>query len=399
MQWDVFCQVVDNYGDAGVCWRLARELTARGQQVRLWIDDVRPLKWMAGLADAVLPTWHEGIALLPWKPDAEDAGGVPDANAIATDLLPTQAPDVLIEAFGCAIPQVYLQALEACCANAQSWPLWLNLEYLCAEDYVERMHALPSPVMHGAGRGQSKTFFYPGFTPATGGLLREQDLIGRQQAWDRQALRRALCPVAAEDGDEDAGAFWVSLFAYEPACLPDWLRDWSQRAQGPVHLLACAGRSQTWLAQCWEKLGWKKCSGKGPESQHWRHGQLHVHTLDFLPQDAYDQLLWACDLNIVRGEDSLVRALWAQRPMLWHIYAQSDDAHHAKLEAFLDWLHASVDLRRSMYALNGIGAAHAAAPDLALVQQWQAAMCTAREHLLAQDDLVTQLIAFAQRQR
>ena len=31
--WDIFCQVIDNHGDVGVCWRLARELAARGHTV------------------------------------------------------------------------------------------------------------------------------------------------------------------------------------------------------------------------------------------------------------------------------------------------------------------------------------------------------------------------------
>ncbi|HET9045379.1 MAG TPA: elongation factor P maturation arginine rhamnosyltransferase EarP, partial [Casimicrobiaceae bacterium] len=38
-RWDVFCKVVDNFGDAGVCWRLARQLVAEHDlAVTLWID-------------------------------------------------------------------------------------------------------------------------------------------------------------------------------------------------------------------------------------------------------------------------------------------------------------------------------------------------------------------------
>ena len=47
-------------------------------------------------------------------------------------------------------------------------------------------------------------------------------------------------------------------------------------------------------------------------------------------------MLWACDFNFVRGEDSLVRAIWAGKPFVWQIYPQDDNAHYAKLEAFLD---------------------------------------------------------------
>ena len=41
LSWDIFCTVVDNYGDIGVCWRLARQLAAEhGFAVRLWVDDL-----------------------------------------------------------------------------------------------------------------------------------------------------------------------------------------------------------------------------------------------------------------------------------------------------------------------------------------------------------------------
>jgi hypothetical protein len=40
-RWDIFCKIVDNFGDIGVCWRLARQLQLEhGLQIRLWIDDL-----------------------------------------------------------------------------------------------------------------------------------------------------------------------------------------------------------------------------------------------------------------------------------------------------------------------------------------------------------------------
>jgi uncharacterized repeat protein (TIGR03837 family) len=64
-------------------------------------------------------------------------------------------------------------------------------------------------------------------------------------------------------------------------------------------------------------------------------GGLQVRCLPFLDQDGYDELLWCCDWNLVRGEDSLVRAQWAGKPLLWQLYPQADAAHLPKLEAFL----------------------------------------------------------------
>ena len=72
-----------------------------------------------------------------------------------------------------------------------------------------------------------------------------------------------------------------------------------------------------------------------PDGDRARRGLLEVRFVPFVPQAAYDDLLWACDVNFVRGEDSFVRAQWAGRPFVWHIYPQADDAHRIKLDAFL----------------------------------------------------------------
>ena len=103
-----------------------------------------------------------------------------------------------------------------------------------------------------------------------------------------------------------------------------------------------------------------------------------------------------CDLNFVRGEDSLVRALWANRPFIWHIYPQHDGAHHAKLHAFLDWLQAPPTLREFHAVWNGLHAAPLPPPDPA---HWQPVAAAARARLLAQADLLTQLLQWVQRLR
>ena len=118
-----------------------------------------------------------------------------------------------------------------------------------------------------------------------------------------------------------------------------------------------------------------------------------------LTQVDFDHLLWACDLNFVRGEDSLVRALWAGQPLVWHIYPQHDDAHHAKLEAFLDWLQAPASLRVFHRAWNGIGSAAPVWPDAATLDDWRGCVQSARQRLLTQPDLVTQLGDFVQGKR
>lgn len=345
--WDIFCKVIDNYGDMGVSWRLARQLAARGHRVRLWVDDTRPLTWMA-------PQGCPGVEVRPW--------------AEPLDLRGLEPGDVLIEAFGCEVPQAFIERYVLWRASDGQPARWINLEYLSAERYVERCHRLPSPVMHGAGRGLSKRFFYPGFTPRTGGLLREPDLMQRQADFDRHRWLAGLGLPWRPD------ASYVSLFCYEPNALPGLLALLARQPR-PVQLLVTAGRAAAAVRACTPP----------PD--------LALHFLPYLTQDDYDHLLWACDLNFVRGEDSLVRALWAGQPFVWQIYPQHDDAHHAKLAAFLDWLQAPPSLRAFHESWNGFDQRALSTLDL---PHWGNAARQARALLLSQPDLVSQLVALCE---
>jgi uncharacterized repeat protein (TIGR03837 family) len=384
--WDIFCKVIDNYGDIGVCWRLACGLAARGHMVRLWADDATALAWMA-------PQGRAGVEVKSW---ADTAGYTPG--------------DVLVEAFGCdATPEI----IAACAmfywanlAKGHHKPVWINLEYLSAEPYVQRSHALPSPIMSGPAQGMTKWFFYPGFTNGTGGLLREADLLTRQAQFNhndwlaRQGLGGAQTnPQAKPQANLQPEAFsqaseqFISLFCYEPAALRPWLQ---QLASGPQrsNLLVTPGRAAAAVKTCLQAYFSNKITHKPNGIQH-EQLQLSEHlSIRYLPaytQTDYDHLLWSCDLNMVRGEDSVVRALWAGKPFIWHIYPQADGAHAAKLDAFLDWLQAPADVRLFHYVWNGLSSQPLPAIDFAA---YAAVVQSARQRLLAQNDLVTQLVDF-----
>ncbi|GAB4402801.1 MAG: elongation factor P maturation arginine rhamnosyltransferase EarP [Rhodoferax sp.] len=352
--WDIFCRVIDNYGDVGVSWRLARALAQRGQTVRLWLDDERALRWMA-------PRGWPGVQVRPWAQSTTEA----------------QPGDVLVEAFGCEIDPNFVAAYADHIRAKGKKCRWINMEYLSAEAYVTRCHRLPSPVLHGPGQGLTKHFFYPGFTPGSGGLLREPDLLERQRKFDAPSWLRA-------HGLWVPGRLRVSLFCYEPVALGNLLRQLTQLEQ-PVQLLVTPGRAQAAV---------RTCVGQQNDAEpSWNlRGQLLISELDWLSQDDFDALLWACDLNIVRGEDSLVRALWAGKPLLWQLYPQDDGAHAAKLDAFLDWLGAGPALRQTLRAWNGLAPAQALELSTALTADpcW----LQARHRLLAQADLVSQLLDF-----
>ncbi len=367
MQWDLFCRVIDNLGDIGVCWRLAATLAARGEAVRLWIDQPAPLAWM--VHDGRDGAARLGVEVRDWDPASLAPGAEPG--------------EAIVEAFGCDPHPGFLQALAA----RPRPPAWFNLEYLSAEAYVARCHGLASPVLAGPAAGLAKRFFYPGFTPGTGGLIREPDLESRQRAFDRDAWLASLGlrPVAP-------GERLASLFCYEPATLPALLR---QLAAPGWRLLVTDGRARAAVESA---LG--TATAPGASSVRPPGTAAALESPDWVPlprltQAGYDQLLWACDLNFVRGEDSLVRALWAGRPFIWQAYPQDDGAHHAKLAAFLDWLQPPASLRQAFLAWNADRhRADGSAPDLPPLElaAWGDTARAARNRLLAGPELATSLL-------
>jgi len=376
MRWDIFCTVIDNFGDVGVCWRLACDLASRGHTCCLWLDDDRALRWMAPEVGRD-GCGHPGVTVRPWA----------EAScASAPDLDPG---DVVIEAFGCNPPDAFVARMPR-----PTPPVWINLEYLSAESYVERSHSLRSPVFSGPAAGLHKWFYYPGFTPRTGGLLREPDLLARRDALQSDPARRreALARLGVTDWQPDD--LVVSVFCYDRAPLPallDQLQAATTRHPVPrrAHVLLTPGPAQA-LASTWTPP---------PGSR------VHLHALPAVAQRQFDTPLWLSDLNIVRGEDSAVRALWAARPHLWHIYEQDDGVHADKLDAFLTpWLaDAPAGLRTGCQALwrafNGLGpeADLACLGDLLsppLWAQWQQLSHAGSERLSGQADLTTRLLQF-----
>ena len=295
MQADLFCRVVDNFGDIGVSWRIARQLhQEHGWRMRLWVDDLSAFKRIEpGLDITLLQQEIRGVDIRSWRPEMP---------AEKNDLPPYP---IVIAAFSCELAQDWMQAMK------QSGSTWINLEYLSAESWVEDCHGLPSLRQDGL----KPYFFFPGFTEKTGGLPREQDLIARRESWlvnqDIQASFLASIGMPVRVAQRPR---LVSLFCYPHAPF-----------QALIDVLSHDTRPSILLVP----------EGVCPGITIGQHGNLQVLRIPFLSQDDYDHLLWTCDLNVVRGEDSFMRATWAGKPFVWQIYPQQQDAHLTKLDAWL----------------------------------------------------------------
>lgn len=377
--WDIFCQVIDNWGDAGVCWRLASDLATRGIAVRLWIDDPAPLAWMRS-TESSLPDAHPLVQIVPWKTPLPEAGIL---SAMLASKLP--CPQVFIEAFGCHAPEVYLAYIAAMATP----PVWLNLEYLSAQTYAQDCHGLPSPQQTGPAKGLIRWFYYPGFTPQTGGLLREPALLDACSQFDPCAwLARMDIPIMPR-------ALRASLFCYANAALAPLVRQWQHPPHDnrePIHLLATPGITTRELAPL---LGLATAPTPGTTT---RHANLCVTWLPHLSQCDFDRLLASTHINFVRGEDSWIRAIWAGVPFIWQPYIQDDGAHFEKLEAFLSLAQATPQWNTFERQWT-----RQKSPDwqtlTSTLPQTAQRLMQLRARLTAQTDLVTRLIAFAHEKR
>ncbi len=352
---DLFCRVVDNFGDAGVCWRLARQLTDEfGCSVTLVIDELALFAMIEPQVDLnASEQTVRGVDIRQWQTFQNSCDAA-----------------LVIEAFACDPPDAYVQSMAA---RTQK-PLWINLEYLSAEDWVDGVHGLPSP---HPKLPLTKYFFVPGFSEKSGGLLRERSV-------------QPLYTIDATTGItiQDSSPPPIHAFVHAP------LRVFSfAYPHAPLRALAEG------FAAANRSIDLSLAAANSETQPHWKK-------LDAVPQSDFDALLSRFDLLIVRGEDSFVRAQLAGKPMLWHIYPTPDRAHIVKLNAWLDqYLLGLADdakrvYRRAAHALvdptlheDDVAAFSDFARQMHVFAahsiQWQRQICT-------MPDLASQLIEFAQ---
>lgn len=375
VRWDIFCAVIDNFGDIGICWRLSRQLAAEhGISVRLWVDDLVSFNKICPKLDARQTEQQlDSVTVRLWSAQ--------------TDWAAEQVADVVIEALACTIPMPYQQAMAA----QSTMPLWLNLEYLSAEDWIESCHALPSPQPH---LPLNKYFFFPGFTAATGGLLQEAALQQRLASFavDTQAQQQFWAALGINNSSRYQQK--ISLFAYDHPQLESLLACW-QAHSAPLLCLVPEGALAQQLTTLYPELSAQRSLTLKA---------LTLVILPFMPQDDYDKLLAACDINFVRGEDSVIRAHWAAKPFIWQIYRQTELTHLEKLNAFMQRYCTAIDkeladsIRNFWLAWN---------TDSHLAESWQqfAARCQQiadynqywRAQLTANGDLASNLVHFVEK--
>lgn len=369
----LFCTVIDNFGDIGVSWRLAQILSREyGIAVHLWLDDTDALRTLCPVLPPSLPCRYQNIHLYPWQPGK---------NAEYLNKAP--APDLVIETFACDLPENVLNAIRTHQA------LWLNWEYLSAEEWAEAMHGKPSP----QADGQQKYFWLMGFTEQSGGLLREKNYAELVQ-YPIEDFRLSLCL------SEKTAPEWL-LFGYESPVWLQWLETWRQSSQ-PITLLLAGNQ----VIQSLKRSGVLPADALQHSGDTFQTGMVKLVRIPFIPQSDFDKLLHLCDGAIVRGEDSFIRAQFAAKPFFWFIYPQEENAHIGKLHAF--WQKATAGwpehlkqahqgLSNELNGATTLNPATRLAAWQTLMQHfplWQAQSENWRGYLFAQSSAAEKLAAF-----
>ncbi|MEI6874438.1 MAG: elongation factor P maturation arginine rhamnosyltransferase EarP [Spirochaetota bacterium] len=315
MTLDLLCRVVDNYGDIGLVYRLAKALSAAAPdaKLRLLVDDLAAFHALAPGIDADLPAQlFSGWTVLRW--DSPRA-------AFASD-----PPRLVIECFASGRPEGFEEALFD--PGRSDIRHIVNLEHLSAEGWVRDFHKLPSLTRSGRVK---KHFFMPGFETGTGGLVldprfkearsRSRDAFGRAVLRRELSLRLGIFPPTYGE------AFALLAFSYEHdyARVVADLASWAVTVPAgqpsrPLLALVAPGRS----ASCF--LGATETAGQ----------PFPTLPLPFLAQEDWDKLLLSSDFLVVRGEESLARAVLSGRPFIWQAYLQAENHQLVKVRALLD---------------------------------------------------------------
>lgn len=292
------CKVIDFFGDIGVAWRIAKQLKIDFNiEVHLLVDDLVTTKRLIPSIDLSLQKQTiNGINICHC-----------DFSEDSTSLPPP--PDFLFNVFNIDLPHSYKTLIK------RKKSKYIAIEYLSAEPWVDNFHLKPSIDPQS---GLIKTYFYPGFTNQTGGLIREKGLFLRREAFDQSRRKKLIQSLGG-----DPNLYSISLFYYPIQKIEVFL-DVIDHINKPA---------QFFIPQyLFDLLKLKN-----------NYQFIHIIPYPFLNHDDFDNLLWSCDLNFVRGEDSWTRAIWAGKPFIWQPYIQENNIHLIKLKAFLKRYYEACD--------------------------------------------------------
>lgn len=302
----ILCKVVDNFGDIGVVYRLARAIEdvkskfndITDLKIRIVVDN---LKSFSMLVPQIKPEldyqMYNGWEIFQWE-----------NNQLCFDEFSKNPPQIILECFQCGRPQWLDELLFV-----KKVPNVVNIimiDYLTGEDYAEDFHCLQSLTRSARVK---KVNFMPGFTKKTGGLILDKAFV--------DSLEKAQ---KIKSNEENNKFLELVFFSYQKDLVPviKAFEEYEKKSEKKVNVRLAKGAGFESFIDSWEK------SDKN----------IHIEELDFIPQEEWDFLLCKTPLLFIRGEDSLARACLSGNPFVWHAYPQSEDYHLVKVQGLLNQL-------------------------------------------------------------
>lgn len=307
---DIFCEIIDNYGDIGVVYRISKELKKlfRDAKIRIVLNRLAEFKAINKEVKDLEYQEVNGLICVT-------------KNYVENNMDSFGVADLFIEAFGCEVPEEYVNLAK------KKSKLWINLEYLSGEKWIEDFHLQESLI---GSDTLKKIFYMPGFSKKSGGVIIDSGFLERIQKGMEQ--REAILSHHFPNFDFK-NKFIGTIFSYEKNF--DNLLKTLENKENTV-LILMGEKTQ----ESFEKILRKK----GIENfGNWiKYGKIDIMRADFLSQEEYEEIISAVDFNFTRGEDSFVRSILLGKPFMWHIYLQEDKAHMDKINAFVDRFKESV---------------------------------------------------------
>lgn len=310
---DIFCEIIDNYGDIGVVYRFAKEMKRvyKDIEVRVILNRVDELLKINKKAVDIDFQEIDGITYIKEK-------------ELKKGLKKYGVSDIIVEAFGCEIFEEYIKLAK------EKSKLWINLEYLSGEKWIEDFHLQTSLIDSVTLK---KIFYMPGFSKNSGGIIIDEDFLKRKENGEKN--REEILNKFFKDIDfknKKVG----SIFSYEKN-FENLLEELRGREEEFVLLLMGEKTHESF-----DKLLEKKHIESFGNLI--KYDKITLKKVEFLSQEEYEEVISVCDFNFTRGEDSIVRAILLGKPFLWHIYLQEEKAHMDKLNAFIDRFSESVEI-------------------------------------------------------
>ncbi len=285
---DIFCDIIDNYGDIGIVYRLSKELSLNNYNVRIFVNKLHEVTKLIENFDEKLSYQKiEEIEFYNLDNFSVDKGG-----------------EVIIEAFGTNLPDSYVENLNP---NSK---IIINLEYLTAESWALDFHLKNSISPKSF---IEKVFYMPGFVKNSGGIILDSNYLeisnnirNNKKKYFNEFYRKLNLKYNEE-------SYYINIFTYTWKFKP-FLESIKNLDKKFVFFIL----------------------DKKIEIPEVLPNNIEIYTLDYMKQKDFDIFINLADFNFIRGEDSIIRTILSEIPFVWNIYPQEEDYHLLKLEAFLD---------------------------------------------------------------